>query len=183
MLITLIRHLPTEWNKKGLLQGKKDIPILPITETIQQDIRRNLVRLSKTPPPSIVLASMLKRTQQTAYYYGFQPVIDGLLDELDFGPFEGKTKRELIKITGETWFINPKATVLRQHIEELEMRIRLFLEKYKNCEHVLVFGHGAWIRALISYINTRDVTKMNQMKVLNNQMIQIEYVKRRMTIE
>ncbi|HCX48206.1 MAG TPA: histidine phosphatase family protein, partial [Bacillus sp. (in: Bacteria)] len=26
MEITLIRHLPTEWNKKHKLQGKRDIP-------------------------------------------------------------------------------------------------------------------------------------------------------------
>lgn len=183
MLITLIRHLPTEWNKKQLLQGKRDIPLLPLTETIQQEIQRNLVRLTETTPPSIILASTLKRTQQTANYYGFQPTIDGLLDELDFGPFEGKTKRELIEETGETWFINPKATLLREQIEDLERRIHLFLEKYKNCEHVLIFGHGAWIRGLISYINMGDVTEMNRITVLNNQFIQINYGKRRMAIE
>ena len=38
MQITLIRHLPTEWNKKQKLQGRRDIGISPITEDFQKGI-------------------------------------------------------------------------------------------------------------------------------------------------
>ena len=43
----------------------------------------------------IILASTLKRTQQTAQMYGMNVVIEPLLDELDFGEFEGRPKEEL----------------------------------------------------------------------------------------
>lgn len=92
MLLSLVRHLPTEWNKKQLLHGKRDIPILPVTEETITSIQSNLERLKKQPSFDIALASTLQRTQQTAALYGIQPEIDGLLDELDFGPFEEKQK-------------------------------------------------------------------------------------------
>lgn len=50
MLLSLVRHLPTEWNKKQLLQGKRDIPILPVTEETITSIQSNLERLKNSRP-------------------------------------------------------------------------------------------------------------------------------------
>ena len=95
MQITLIRHLPTEWNVNTWLQGRQDIEILPITDCDQLEIVKNQNILSRLQPFDIILASTLKRTQQTAQMYGMNVVIEPLLDELDFGDFEGRPKEEL----------------------------------------------------------------------------------------
>jgi len=173
MLLSLVRHLPTEWNKKQLLQGKRDIPILPVTEETITFIQTNLEKLKKQPPFDIALASTLQRTQQTAALYGIQPKIDGLLDELDFGPFEGKTKTAFIRQDGENWLADPQKSILRTNIQDLEKRIKLFLEKYRDYHHVLVFGHGSWIRAMLSYVQFGNLKQMNRLTIENNMLIQI----------
>ena len=50
MQITLIRHLPTEWNINTWLQGRQDIEILPITDRDQLEIVKNQNNLSRLQP-------------------------------------------------------------------------------------------------------------------------------------
>ena len=61
----------------------------------------NQQTLNSFMPFDLILASTLKRTQQTAQMYGMNVVIEPLLDELDFGEFEGRPKEELIRELGE----------------------------------------------------------------------------------
>lgn len=175
MQITLIRHLPTDWNKTNKLQGKRDIPLAPVTEAFQKGMNKNKKNLKKRTPPSIVLASTLKRTQQTAEMYGYSYEIEPLLDELDFGPFEGYSKDQLIRKVGQLWIEKPKELILGEKITELEMRITQFIHKYKEFEHVLVFGHGSWIRAMISYRHFGDINQMNKIIVKNNECITLTF--------
>jgi probable phosphoglycerate mutase len=174
MIITLIRHLPTEWNKKTWLQGRRDIDLSPVTEDVLAKISQNQQHLKSLPSADLILASTLRRTHQTAKLYGFHPETDGLLDELDFGPFEGVPKKKLIEKYGVQWFENPKGLILGESIKNLERRILLFLDKYKEFGHILVFGHGSWIRAFVSYVNHGDINKMNTITVENNACITLE---------
>ncbi|MCQ6279127.1 histidine phosphatase family protein [Bacillus sp. EB600] len=173
MQITLIRHLPTEWNKKTWLQGKRDIGISSPTEELKEMIEANQRDLEKLSPFDLVLASTLKRTHQTAKLYGYEAETDALLDELDFGQFEGIPKEILMDKFGDKWLKNPKALVLGESIQHLEERISTFLGKYRGYQNLLVFGHGSWIRALLSYQKYGDINAMNKIIVLNNERITI----------
>lgn len=166
--ITLIRHLPTEWNKQGLLQGKRNIDISYPNNKIQEEIQHNIKLLSKLSPFDLVLASTLKRTQQTAKWYGYLFKIEELLDELDFGPFEGVSKRMLYKEYGNQWICNPGEIILGESLNHLEQRIRMFIDKYKEYNNLLVFGHGAWIRAFVSLKQYGHINEMNKITVENN---------------
>ncbi|MEH7254402.1 histidine phosphatase family protein [Neobacillus niacini] len=168
MQITLIRHLPTEWNKKTLLQGRRDIGLSQVSEEVAKGIAMNQKVLEEMSPFDLVLASTLKRTHQTALLYGYKYESEGLLDELDFGPFEGIPKAKMIDKYGDIWFENPKELVLGESIKNFEDRIVQFLVKYKEFSTILVFGHGSWIRALLSYAQCGHINKMNKVEVLNN---------------
>jgi broad specificity phosphatase PhoE len=168
MQITVIRHLPTEWNKKTWLQGRKDIGLSQVSEELLKGIEDNRKVLQKLARFDLVLASTLQRTHQTARLYGYEYEIEGLLDELDFGPFEGVPKNKLIEKYGEVWFENPKELVLGESIKNLEKRIVMFLDKYQKYSNILAFGHGSWIRAMISYTQYGDINKMNKIEVFNN---------------
>lgn len=174
MEITLIRHLPTKWNLQAKLQGKRDIPILPITEGVQEKIHHNL-QLLEGKSFEYVLSSTLSRTKQTAQLYGFNPKSEPLLNELDFGPFEGRSKDELILQYSSLWSENPRELVLGESLLNLEKRIILFLEKYNEAANILAFGHGSWIRALSSYYHHGHINQMNQVTVLNNELISFEF--------
>jgi broad specificity phosphatase PhoE len=176
MQLTLIRHLSTEWNKKTWLQGKQDIEISPLTEMDHQTIINNQLALQKQAPFDFVLASTLKRTHQTANVYGYKAETEALLDELNFGPFEGKPKNELLNKCGSTWLENPKDLVLGEELVNLEERIVQFLAKYRESSNILVFGHGSWMRALKSYWKYGHINHMNKLSVGNNECIRLEFI-------
>lgn len=171
MQITFIRHLPTQWNKQNILQGKRDIPLLPITEQMEKEIIRNRHRLHSMKSPDLILTSSLKRTYQTARLYGFEPETDALLDELDFGPFEGKKKTSLFETFGDKWLDRPSELILGESVREFENRIFRFIEKYFSKSHILIFGHGCWIRGCLSLYYFGTIDKMNRLSVRNNEMI------------
>ncbi|MDF1510076.1 phosphoglycerate mutase family protein [Robertmurraya sp. DFI.2.37] len=175
MDITVIRHLPTEWNIKQKLQGKRDIPILSLTEKQHLNIAKN-TNLLMGKSFDHVLCSSLLRTKQTAERYGYTAVQDALLDELDFGPFEGRPKEDLLCEFGELWIEHPQKIVLGESLSNLEKRIISFLNKYNNAAHLLVFGHGSWIRALSSYHRFGHINAMNKMTVNNNECISLEFI-------
>lgn len=174
MQITLIRHLPTDWNKKSWLQGRRDIGITSVSNDDYKEINNNKKLLSQLAPFDIVLSSTLKRTSQTAQFYGYITEIECLLDELDFGPFEGQTKEHLLEEFRDIWIENPKEIVLGESILNLKKRIILFLSKYKRYTNILVFGHGSWIRAMLSYNRFGHINDMNKMNIENNQCITIQ---------
>jgi len=168
MRITLIRHLPTEWNRKTWLQGRRDIGLAPLREEDRQRIAVNRRQLEKLAPFDAVLASMLTRTRQTARLYGYEADTESLLDELDFGPFEGQPKAALLEKYGSEWVETPKKLTLGESMQDFEKRIRTFLDKYRKQTNLLVFGHGSWIRAFLSYLDYGHINEMNKVTVENN---------------
>jgi broad specificity phosphatase PhoE len=176
MYIVLIRHLPTNWNKQGLLQGKQDVPIDPITPNVWKQIHKNKQLLNKIGPFDMVLTSTLKRAQQTAAAYGFtQYTCEELLNELDFGSFEGIQKSQLIEKFQSEWFEQPRNIVLGESLVEFENRIFAFLDRYASFQKILAFGHGSWIRAVTSIHQIGNVNNMNQIVVENNAIIQLKF--------
>lgn len=175
MQITFIRHLPTAWNKKNKLQGRRDIEISPVTKAFQKGIADNQKHLGKRAPFDLVVASTLIRTQQTANLYGHQAKTDSLLDEMDFGPFEGHSKEQLIKYYGNQWFNHPKQIVLGESISHLEKRLLLFLKQRQHFTNILVFGHGAWIRAMISHHQYGHINNMNKITLKNNECVTLSW--------
>ena len=126
-------------------------------------------------PFDIILASKLKRTQQTAQMYGMNVVIEPLLDELDFGEFEGRPKEELLRELGNRWLESPRELQLGESIIHLENRIVDFIEKYESYNNILVFGHGSWIRAFISLVQNGHINRMNRIHVPNNKCITLTF--------
>lgn len=168
MQITLIRHLPTDWNTMSLLQGRQDIGISPVSKSHQKRIEINKLQLEKLAPFDMVVASTLKRTYQSAKYYHYDPKKEALLNEFDFGRYEGLPKEILLKDLRGQWFKNPETIVLGESMLKLQDRITSFLEKYKRYQNILLFGHGCWIRAFLSYIQAGHINNMNDKIVLHN---------------
>ena len=171
MELLLIRHLPTKWNKMGILQGSQDVPLLQVTEEDIKKIKENM-KVIHDFKPELVLASQLKRTKQTAVEYGFNHLqIEPLLNELNFGKYEGTEKKQLM--LKKEWTENPRSLILGENMIDFENRIIQFINKYNHYSRILVFGHGSWTRGLLSIINIGTIQKMNQVHVENNQLISL----------
>lgn len=175
MKIFLIRHLETAFNQKGVLQGRRDIPILPPSSKTREQISRNKELLEKEDGFDHILISRLKRTRMTAELYTDRPcTVEPLLDELDFGYYEGLKKEKLLS-EQKLWLTDPASLTLGEPVLSLENRISQFLKKYKGAKTILAFGHGAWMRAFVSYVEHGNIGKMNSLEIANNQIICIDY--------
>lgn len=97
MILALVRHGQTDWNRDGLLQGSSDIPL---NDTGREQARDALMTL-RSRPWDAVLSSPLRRARETA-----QIIADGLgiplgaaydgLVERDYGELEGTSSAAAI---------------------------------------------------------------------------------------
>ncbi|SEH06009.1 histidine phosphatase family protein [Candidatus Venteria ishoeyi] len=173
MLLVMIRHLPTVYNQQGLLQGLRDESILPLAKEAQRQVTENQQRLMDLAPFDKILTSTLKRTAETAQHYQFQGELqqDPLLNELDFGLYEGKARVEMLAEVGEDWIDKPRDLVFGEPFIQLEQRVWSFLAKYQQYPRILGFAHAAWLRALLSVIEIGSVQNMNHFQIANNTLV------------
>jgi probable phosphoglycerate mutase len=83
-LLALIRHMPTEWNIAGRLQGREDLPLT--VETVPD------WRLPAELNGFVWLTSPLRRAVDTAHRLGIaETIIEPRLAEMGWGEWEGET--------------------------------------------------------------------------------------------
>jgi probable phosphoglycerate mutase len=175
MLLVCVRHLETEWNVRGLLQGRRDIGLAEPDGEALRAVRRNLARLQGYGSFERVLVSRLERTRRTAEIYGYRgAAVEPLLDELDFGDYEGLPRERLVRELGDRWTLDPRGLVLGESLSGLEARIRAFLGRYSALASVLAFSHGSWMRALRSIMELGDLRGMNRGWIENNEILEFD---------
>jgi broad specificity phosphatase PhoE len=174
MKLYLIRHLPTTWNEKGKLQGRKDI--LP-----KELDYRTLERINeiKNELNNIYIdkyfSSPLKRAIMTAEKYGYdEPIIEDRIIEFDFGEYEGKSKQMMLNNIGTTWYNNVGNLNLGESFSEFSKRINSFISEIKFLHSALLFSHGFVIRYLISKYDRNNVSKVNKVDVKNNYLYRVK---------
>jgi probable phosphoglycerate mutase len=172
----MIRHLPTSYNQEERLQGRLNIPILLPDEAEQKKIHQNQFFLKDIGEFDKTFCSTLKRTQMTAECYGRACTVEPLLDELDFGIYEALEKSFFLKKVGNLWLKAPETLILGEPVTALADRIHQFLEYIcHTAKRVLIFGHGAWIRACVACIQNGTLHEMNRLDIHNNELIHIQF--------
>jgi probable phosphoglycerate mutase len=175
VLLVCVRHLPTEWNARGLLQGRRDTALIDPDAATLAGIRRDRERIDRLGPFDCVLTSTLRRTHRTAELYGFRDcTVEPLLDECDFGEWEGRSREEMQATLGDRWMSDPRGLVLGESLDDLEARIRKAAAKYSTYGRVLAFAHGSWMRALRSIIDCGDLRDMNRRWIDNGELLVCE---------
>ena len=91
--IWLIRHGETEWSKSGQHTSRTDLALT--TEGEKRAV--TLGAALKGHPFGLVLASPMRRAQDTARLAGYSPVIEDNLREWDYGKYEGLTSHDIHK--------------------------------------------------------------------------------------
>lgn len=173
MIIIAVRHLPTAKNEAKILQGRSDDPIAPISHENRILIQENLKFIEKNRP-NIILTSPLLRTQQTAVAYGFTEFsVEPLSIELDFGPLQDMRRQAAIDLYKNDWIDNFDRVHLGEPFAEFISRVESFIRKYENQNSILLFGHGAFIRALCAITTEIPAQKMNKIKIMNNEIAKI----------
>ena len=176
MKLVIVRHLPTAWNAEDRLQGRQDIPITPLDGAARARLEKQIEQVRAAGPFDAVYCSSLSRTRETAALFGFaNPVPDPLLDEIDFGEFEGRLRGEMLAQVGKAWLEAPETLKFGEAVTNLGERAKAFVRKNLSHARVLAFGHGGWTRALSSIHRVGNISQMNQLTIANGEAISFEF--------
>ena len=162
MLIYIVRHGETDWNRKKIVQGASDVPLndygirlAEITSEAMKDI-----------PFDRIYSSPLKRAYKTAEILRGSrqlPIItDDRLKEMHFGIAEHMSLpliRSLPFLRIHKCFCHPdqyvRAVPGGETIQQVQERGMSFMEEVikplgSSCENILIAAHGGIIRGILS---------------------------------
>ncbi len=154
MKIYTVRHGQTEWNKKGLYQGKTDVPLNEEGKKQAMLVKEKL----KDKKIDLIISSPLKRAKETAEIISdgkIKIITDSLIVERGLGEYEGSHVNDNGYNANFYW--NYKLNSDEKGVEsvrDLLDRAQLFLDKIKqeyDNKNILIVSHGATIRA-INYV-------------------------------
>lgn len=151
MLLYLVRHGETDWNRQRRIQGSTDIPL---NGTGRQQAHAT-ARLLARRRWDAVFSSPLSRAFETASIIAAelglpQPTPLDALVERSYGQAEGFTDRELDRLfPGDTPVPGREA---REDVTERVLPALLGLASSRPGERVVVVSHGGVIRAVLGAI-------------------------------
>jgi 2,3-bisphosphoglycerate-dependent phosphoglycerate mutase len=178
-LLVLVRHGESDWNKKNLFTGWRDIDLSEKGVKEAREAGRKLK--AKGLKFDVAFTSALIRAQRTLDLMleelgqtGIPVFKDQALNERDYGDLAGLNKDDARKKWGEEqvhiWrrsydtappggesLRDTAARVLPYYIQEI-------LPRVMRGEHVLVSAHGNSLRALVMVLDrhsTESITKLN----------------------
>ena len=166
MLLYVVRHGQTDWNKKHLVQGISDIPLNEKGEAEAYELKD----LVKSLDIDVVISSPLKRARKTAQIitdFKYPINTDDRIIERDWGMNEGMPIDSVDTI--DCWDVILNTNVQNiERIQDFMLRVSEFIEdikiRYKD-KNVLVVTHSAVVR-VIHYLlgkipDDGDLSKIN----------------------
>ena len=142
----LVRHGETEWSRSGKHTSTTDLPLTDHGEEVAMSLRERLSEVRF----DLVLSSPRQRARRTAELAGFDdPVPDEDLVEWTYGDYEGVTTEE-IRETVPGWTVWSHPTPGGETSEQVSARLDRVLERVREHDRVLAFGHGHTMRALVA---------------------------------
>ncbi|NPA32672.1 MAG: histidine phosphatase family protein [Aquificae bacterium] len=152
----LIRHAQSEFNEKGIFQGRLDSDLTPLG-FVQA---RLLAGRFKKEKPELIITSPQRRAYKTALtlsdVLGVSLVVDERLREMSFGVLEGNHFWTMFEENKEmilNWLKDPVKHPLptQEDMGEFEKRISSLLEdlKRRKEKRVALVGHGGTLHALV----------------------------------
>ncbi|MBD3109176.1 histidine phosphatase family protein [Bacillus sp. AGMB 02131] len=169
--IRFVRHGITEWNERGVIQGRSNIPL---NERGKQQAQALGERLTQEENWDIIISSDMMRAEETANIIsanlGLNNVIlDERIREIDCGQLEGTNEEMRVNKWGSDW---RNLDLGMESFENVADRGSDFLtdisERYKG-KRILIVSHGAIIGLTLRKFLPNAIPKDN----LNNTSITI----------
>lgn len=148
--LLLVRHGETEWNAARRLQGQRDISL---SEPGQRQAAE-LAAMVRSLAPSLVIASDLKRTLQTAATLGYTPETEPRWREADLGAWTGQhidTLQDTVPDAYAAWRSGSFTPAGAESFDTLSRRVIAATRALLGKDTVLVVTHGGPIRAVCAH--------------------------------
>lgn len=182
MKLYIMRHGETDWNIKGKIQGSADIPLNENGILLAQQTRDGLKKAGITFDK--IFSSPYIRAQRTAGIIAdgccnCAPELDGRIQEMDFGKYEGVSIQEVSEKAEyenmRNFFRNPEKYIAEEGSESYEdaiARVGDFFEDKilplaESEQHCLIVCHGAIIRAFFVYLCHMELKQLWKLKQPN----------------
>jgi probable phosphoglycerate mutase len=180
--IYLLRHAQSEFNEKGIFQGRLDSDLTPLGY-VQA---RMSAHYFEDKGIEVIYTSPQRRALKTALtvgdVLGIEPFVDERLREMSFGYLEGRDfwklyeeEREMIN----SWLMDPLSNPLpsQESFENFEKRVLSILEELKESDKrsILVVGHGGTLHALVCLALGIPLSKMWHVHMDNTGVSLLEY--------
>lgn len=185
MRIILVRHGQTKWNSEGRVQGRTDIPLnargMAQAEAVGEWLSGRKI--------DAVYASPLMRAHDTAKAIadrqGVCVKLLGEMIEIDFGLWEGKTKRELAAEFPEfwtdwSWHLDEQKSAMMQAesaymiLERTKRAIDAVMDENAKDATAVIVSHTMPIKLLMADAVGIPLENMRQVKVDNCGVCEIE---------
>ncbi len=151
----LLRHAQSEYNEKGIFQGKLDSDLTPLGFVQARLVAREFLDKNL----QVIYSSPQKRAYKTALtvadVLGLEVVVDERIREMSFGDYEGKHFWTLMQEEGEVfraWLSNPLKNPLptQEDMESFRMRVESFMTDVlrSDYENLLIVAHGGTLHAI-----------------------------------
>jgi len=153
--IYLLRHAQSEYNEKGIFQGRLDSDLTPLgfvqaRLSAQEFLGKEI---------EVIYSSPQRRAYKTALtiadLLGLEVIVDERIREMSFGNYEGKKFWDLVEEEGHifrAWLSNPVRNPLptQENMEDFSKRVKSFLEDVINgpYKNLLVVAHGGTLHAM-----------------------------------
>ncbi len=154
--IYLVRHAQSEFNEKGIFQGRLDSDLTPLG-FVQAKMVANFLAGENI---EAIISSPQRRAYKTALtigdVLGIEVEIDERIREMSFGVLEGKNFWELFNNERDmmlSWLKNPVKNPLptQEPMESFEKRLLSFMEdiKKRKEDRIAVVGHGGTLHGIV----------------------------------
>lgn len=157
ILLWLVRHGQTDWNKEKRYQGHSDIPLNTVGQAQAEQVAYRL----QDERVHTIISSDLQRAKQTAdaivtHHPRLSVQMNANLREANFGIFEGLRYKDIIdthKVMADAWFDDPE--VPPQDGEKLSevfarvQTVRQGIEADYARKRLVLVGHDGALRLLL----------------------------------
>ncbi len=152
----LLRHAQSEYNEKGIFQGRLDSDLTPLGFVQARLVAQEL----SDKGIEIIYSSPQRRAYKTALtvadVLGLEVVVDERIREMSFGEYEGRHFWTLMEEEGEllrAWLSNPLENPLptQEDMESFRNRVESFLRDILQERHtnLLIVAHGGTLHAIV----------------------------------
>jgi broad specificity phosphatase PhoE len=192
LIIYIVRHGETEYNKTKRIQGKQQIPLNINGRTQAVQAAESLRQYKITH----VYCSGLIRAGETAAiinkYFSLPVVTDIRLNERDWGAWENRYYTEipnLIQRTGTVWNEDNldssphQGETTRQLMKRCAGFLNDVVKNHAASDAILVVTHGGPMRAIIGIVKGLEDESYLRQNIGNGQIMIVKYENSRFTIQ
>ncbi|WP_273000054.1 histidine phosphatase family protein [Hydrogenibacillus schlegelii] len=153
MVLCLVRHGETLWNRERRYQGQVDVPLSEVGRRQAHAVARRLAAERWDRVYSSDLVRARETAEIIARHCGIPLLTDPRLRERAYGRLEGLTRQEIEVLTGgkgrREQDLEPYGV---ERWEDLADRSQAVVDEWVSAhpgERLIAVSHGGWIRALL----------------------------------